>query len=110
VAKLASDVIVTGGLGFIGTHVADAYLAAGHSVILIDSEVAAVVDGNEYEAHPRCTVIRESVEDAFKDDGCLEGASRVVHAASHVGPAGILRYAGRLGPGMVRATECVIER
>jgi nucleoside-diphosphate-sugar epimerase len=55
-------------------------------------------------------VIREPVEDYFKDDGCLEGASRVVHAASHVGPAGILRYSGRLGPEMVRAAECVIER
>lgn len=108
--KLVGSVIVTGGLGFIGTHVADAYLAAGHSVILIDSEVAAVVDGKEYEAHPRCHVVREPVETYFSNDGCLEGVSRVVHAASHVGPAGILRYAGQLGAEMVNATKYVIER
>ncbi len=33
----------------------------------------------------------------------------MVHAASHVGPAGILKYAGRLGPEIVRGTGNVIE-
>jgi UDP-glucose 4-epimerase len=30
-------IIVTGGAGFIGSHVADAYLAAGHEVVVVDS-------------------------------------------------------------------------
>jgi nucleoside-diphosphate-sugar epimerase len=107
---MARDVVVTGGLGFIGSHIVDAYLTAGDHVTVIDSEVAAVVDGGEYESHPRCKVIREPVEEVFKEEDCLKDASRVVHAASHVGPAGILRYSGRLGPEMVRAAECVIER
>jgi nucleoside-diphosphate-sugar epimerase len=107
---LAREIVITGGLGFIGSHVADAYLAAGDRVTVIDSEVAAVVDGSEYETHPRCEVIREPVEEVFKDDSCLKDVDRVVHAASHVGPAGILQYSGRLGPEMVRAAECVIER
>ncbi|MGH8773577.1 MAG: NAD-dependent epimerase/dehydratase family protein, partial [Burkholderiales bacterium] len=51
-----SRIVVTGGLGFIGSHVVDAYLAAGNSATIIDSEVAAVTDGMEYEAHPNCTV------------------------------------------------------
>lgn len=101
-------IVVTGGLGFIGSHVVDAYLALGDRVTVIDSEVAAVVDGSEYEAHPACTVVRSSVED-FLEERSFEGADRVVHAASHVGPAGILRYAGRLGPEMVRSTERVLE-
>ena len=29
-------IIVTGGAGFIGSHVADAYIAAGHRVAVID--------------------------------------------------------------------------
>jgi len=108
--KLTREIVITGGLGFIGSHVADAYLAAGDSVTVIDSEVAAVVDGNEYEQHPLCKVIREPVEAVFKDESILKDADRVVHAASHVGPAGILQYSGRLGPEMVRAAESVIER
>lgn len=102
-------ITVTGGLGFIGSHVADAYLAAGDYVTIIDSEIASVTDGGEYEAHPNCVIVRKSVEDFLEDGGSFVGMDRVVHAAAHVGPAGILRYAGRLGPQMVRTTECVIE-
>jgi nucleoside-diphosphate-sugar epimerase len=104
-----SKVVVTGGLGFIGSHVADAHLAAGDQVIIIDSQVASVIDGTEQEAHPHCTVIRKSVEKFFEDGGSFEEVDRVVHAASHVGPAGILQYAGNLGSDMVRCTEYVLE-
>lgn len=104
-----SKILVTGGLGFIGSHVADAHLAAGDSVTIIDSEVASVTEGSEFESQPRCTVVREPVEDFLRNGGTFEGFDRVVHAASHVGPAGILQYAGRLGPEMIRSTECVLE-
>ncbi|MGB8627167.1 MAG: NAD-dependent epimerase/dehydratase family protein, partial [Candidatus Cybelea sp.] len=30
-------IVITGGAGFIGSHVADAYLAAGHDVLIVDS-------------------------------------------------------------------------
>ena len=102
------SIVVTGGLGFIGSHIVDAHLALGDRVTVIDSEVAAVVDGSDYEAHPACSVVRMPVEEFLEQDS-FKGADRVVHAASHVGPAGILRYAGRLGPEMVRATERVLE-
>lgn len=104
-----TEVVVTGGLGFIGSHVVDAYLAAGYRVTIIDSGISAAIEGDEYEAHPRCTVVRRSIEDYFAEGGGFEGADRVVHAAAHVGPAGILQYAGRLGSDMVRSTEYVIE-
>lgn len=102
-------IAITGGLGFIGSHVADAFLAEGRSVTIVDSEVASVTDGSEYDAHPRCTVIRSSVEEYLADGGSFADAERVVHAAAHVGPAGILQYAGRLGGDIVKGTECVIE-
>ncbi len=102
-------IVVTGGLGFIGSHVVDAYLATGNSVTIIDSEIAAVIDGVDYEVHPNCTVVRKSAEDFFDDGGSIEDADRVVHAAAHVGSAGILRYAGRLGPEIVGGTEYVLK-
>ncbi|MGF1595889.1 MAG: NAD-dependent epimerase/dehydratase family protein [Acidimicrobiales bacterium] len=102
-------VIVTGGLGFIGSFVADAYLDAGRKVVIIDSMVSSVISTKPYDEHPNCTVLRMKVEDFFLAGGTVAGAERVIHAASLVGPAGILRFAGRLGPEIVRSAETVIE-
>ncbi len=104
-----AKVFITGGLGFIGSHLVDAHLQAGDSVVVLDSGVAAVAESGEYEDHPRCEVILQSLEDFFESGGSLEGVDRVVHAASHVGPAGILKYAGHLGHEIVRGTGNVIE-
>ena len=101
--------IVTGGLGFIGSHVADAYLALGNTVVIIDSKVSSVISDEKYVQHPRCLVYEMSVEDFFIGGGSVEGAERVIHAASLVGPAGILQYAGRVGPDIVRSAEVIIE-
>ncbi len=103
-------VIVTGGMGFIGSFVADAYLEKGKKVIIIDSLVSSVISTEPYESNPNCTVLKMSVEDYFTQGGTVEGAERVVHAASLVGPAGILRFAGRLGADIVRACQLVVEQ
>jgi len=100
-------VVVTGGLGFIGSHVVDALLAAGRQVTIIDSMVAAVTDGREYE--PTCAVHRVSIHEYLTNGGTFEGIDLVVHAASHVGPAGILKHSGSLGADIVAVTQEVIE-
>ncbi len=103
-------VIVTGGLGFIGSFVADAYLEAGKKVVIIDSMVSSVIPTAPYDDNPDCTVLKMSVQDYFENGGDVAGADRVVHAASLVGPAGILRFAGRLGHDIVRACQLVVEQ
>jgi UDP-glucose 4-epimerase len=37
-----AKILVTGGAGFIGSHVADAYLAAGHDVVVLDNLVTGL--------------------------------------------------------------------
>jgi nucleoside-diphosphate-sugar epimerase len=103
------EVVVTGGLGFIGSHVVDALLAAGRRVVVIDSMEAAVTDGAEYERHPACVVWRESISEYFDRGRDFAGADRVIHAASPVGPAGILQRQGRLGNDIVTSTQLVVE-
>jgi nucleoside-diphosphate-sugar epimerase len=102
-------VVITGGLGFIGSHVVDALLAAGRQVTVIDSMVAAVTDGREYEVFPDCVVHRVSIAEYLANGGSFANADLVVHAASHVGPAGILRHQGSLGADIVATTQHVIE-
>jgi len=101
---------VTGGLGFIGSFVADEYLKAGRKVVIIDSMVSSVIPTSPYDNNPDCTVLKMSVQDYFEQGGDVAGADRVVHAASLVGPAGILKFAGRLGHDIVRAwpTPCTV--
>jgi nucleoside-diphosphate-sugar epimerase len=101
-------VTVTGGLGFIGSHVVDGLLAAGHDVQIIDSMVAAVTDGREYESHPRSRVHRMAVRDFLEDRG-FDGAHWVIHAASPVGPVGILADQGRLGGEIVATAQAVAD-
>ena len=102
-------ILITGGLGFIGTHVADAYLALGHKVTLLDSMVAAVNDGSWYAGNSNVEILKVSVEDYFADGGTVERFDRVIHAASHVGPAGILKYAGQIGYDIARGAHDVVE-
>jgi nucleoside-diphosphate-sugar epimerase len=103
------EVFVTGGLGFIGSFVADAYLTAGRRVTIIDSEVGSVTDGREYDAHPRCTVMRASVQKFLESGGTFTNADRVIHAGAPVGPARLLGSSGRIGEEIVRSTSLVLE-
>ncbi len=102
-------VIITGGLGFIGSFVADAYLEAGRKVVIIDSMISSVISTEPYDNHPNCTVCKVSVEEYFLGGGSVAGADRVIHAASLVGPAGILKYGGRLGAEIVRSCQLVVD-
>jgi UDP-glucose 4-epimerase len=51
------EVIVTGGAGFIGSHVVDAYVAAGHSVVVIDN----LATGNRDHVHPAAQLIEMDI-------------------------------------------------
>ncbi|MEM7274638.1 MAG: NAD-dependent epimerase/dehydratase family protein [Actinomycetota bacterium] len=108
--ETAGAVIITGGMGFIGSFVADAFLALGKRVVIIDSLVSSVIATEPYEADPNCTVLKMSVAEYFEGGGTVAGAERVIHAASLVGPAGILRFAGQLGHDIVRSCQLVIDQ
>jgi UDP-glucose 4-epimerase len=52
-------ILVTGGAGFIGSHVVDAYVAAGHEVAVIDN----FSTGNEDNLNPAAEIFRIDVRD-----------------------------------------------
>jgi UDP-glucose 4-epimerase len=53
-------IIVTGGAGFIGSHIADAYLAAGHAVVVIDD----LSHGSRRNVHPKVKFYKADINDA----------------------------------------------
>jgi nucleoside-diphosphate-sugar epimerase len=94
-------VVVTGGLGFIGSHVAERYRDDGHHVVIIDNGSGAVVHDI-----PGTTVIRDDVRNI--DLGHLRG-DLIVHCASPVGAVGLLSLAGRIVTDIVGVTAHVTE-
>ena len=77
--------LVTGGAGFIGSHVVDALLAAGHEVRVLDSLDAQVHDGRPEYLNAAAELIVADVRDRDALRSALAGVDRVAHLAAAVG-------------------------
>ncbi|MGH3435534.1 MAG: NAD-dependent epimerase/dehydratase family protein [Sciscionella sp.] len=79
-------VLITGGAGFIGSHVADALTAAGHSVLLLDALLAqAHGDGQVPPWLGDNELVTGDVRDREILDTVLPGVDAVCHQAAMVG-------------------------
>lgn len=97
-------VLILGGLGFIGSSIADQYHAAGHTVMVCDNLSSNVIDVSET---PATTWSLLDVEDCI---GSLEDhPDLVIHCANPVGAAGILSQKGRIASETVRTTSAAVE-
>jgi UDP-glucose 4-epimerase len=102
--------LITGGAGFIGSHLVEALLAAGHEVAVLDDlstgrvENLAVVTG-----HPRLELNTGSVTDEDLVRKLVAGADVVYHLAAAVGVRLILdRPVGTIETNIV-GTETVLR-
>jgi dTDP-L-rhamnose 4-epimerase len=80
-------VLITGGAGFIGSHLADALIARGDRVRALDSldpQVHGAVDRPPY-LHPDVELTVADVRDRWAVDAALAGVDAVVHLAAAVG-------------------------
>ncbi len=81
-------VLITGGAGFIGSHAADALLAAGYEVRLLDN-LSPQVHGSQRHRptylNKQAELIVGDITDALAVERALRGADMVLHLASAVG-------------------------
>ena len=84
---MAEHVLVTGGAGFIGSHLADELLRAGHRVRVLDSLVEQVHGQSQRPDYldEEAELIAGDVRNAEVVRGALEGIDSVVHLAARVG-------------------------
>ena len=84
---MGKTVLITGGAGFIGSHVADELLAAGHRVRALDSLDPQVHAEGERPAYldDDVELLRGDVRDADAVARALEGVDAVYHFAARVG-------------------------
>jgi dTDP-L-rhamnose 4-epimerase len=78
-------ILITGAAGFIGSHVADAALAAGHGVRGLDSLDPAVHDGRPGYWPDDAELVVGDVRDPAAVRAALDGVDAVCHQAALVG-------------------------
>jgi dTDP-L-rhamnose 4-epimerase len=77
--------LVTGGAGFIGSHLVARLAALGVETVVLDSLDAQVHDGRPATAPAGTTFVPGDVGDAEAVDEALVGVERIVHLAAAVG-------------------------
>lgn len=97
-------VLITGGLGFIGSHLADRFARLGWDVVVLDNLTAPVVS----VTHPSVRWMMVGDARAITQKH-VATADLVIHAASPVGCAGILRLQGTIAGEIVAATQKVAD-
>jgi UDP-glucuronate decarboxylase len=64
---MIKTILVTGGTGFIGSHLCDALLTQGHRVLCLDNNFTGCIENIEHiRAHPRFEFIRHDVTEPIR--------------------------------------------
>lgn len=102
--------LITGGAGFIGSHLAEAYLERGDEVSIIDDLSTGSIENIQHlKKHPRFDYTIESVRNAPVLAELVDRADIVIHLAAAVGVQLIVESPVRTIETNVRGTEVVLE-
>ncbi len=83
-------VVITGGAGFIGSHLVDCFLKKGAQVIAIDNLITGSEENlKEYFDNGKFQFLKEDVCDFFRIEG---GIDLILHFASPASPFDYLKY------------------
>lgn len=102
-------VLITGGAGFIGSHLADAYLERGDEVAVIDDLSTGTIENIRHlKANPKFSYTIDSVHNQPVTAELVDQADVVVHLAAAVGVKLIVESPVRTIETNVRGTEVVL--
>ena len=103
-------VLITGGAGFIGSHVADLLLDQGHEVRVYDRLVEQVHNDHGPRHVPTdAEFIHADVRDAAALRKALEGVDAIVHHAAEVGVGQSMYQITRYVDGNTNGTAVLLE-
>ncbi|HEX6715614.1 MAG TPA: NAD-dependent epimerase/dehydratase family protein [Pyrinomonadaceae bacterium] len=109
------NILVTGGAGFIGSHLVDALIDRGHRVRILDAVVEQVHgDAGPQYLNPKAEFLQGDVCDPDLVDRALEGIDIVYHKAAEVGVGQsmyeITRYVRANDLGTAVLLEAIVKR
>lgn len=101
--------LITGGAGFIGSHLCEALLAQGHRVVVIDDLSTGRLDNIVHlKPHAQFQFVRETVDNALVLDRLASVSDIVVHLAAAVGVQLIVQDPVRTIRTNINSTEAVL--
>ena len=105
---MSQPILITGGAGFIGSHLAERLKAAGHTLTLIDNlstgrraNVAPLLDD-------RCRLIEADASEALTDPALYRRAQAIYHLAADVGVKRIVEKPAHMVANNVMETDAVL--
>jgi UDP-glucose 4-epimerase len=108
--NLPTQVLITGGAGFIGSHLAEALLERGHRVTIIDDLSTGRFDNIAHLAdHPRFHFAIESITNEVVMDRLVSECSLIFHLAAAVGVQLIVESPVHTIETNIMGTEAVLK-
>jgi UDP-glucose 4-epimerase len=106
-----SKVLVTGGAGFIGSHLVDSLVARGDTVIVLDDLSTGRHDNlRQHEGDPRVEFVLGSILNEGLVDDTIRRADLVLHLAAAVGVNLIVKRPLESLATNIRGSEIVLEK
>lgn len=99
-------VLITGGAGFIGSHLVDLHIKKGDQVTVVDDlSTGSLSNINHHTNHPDFTFYTSLMEDWGELDKVISSADLVYHMAAVVGVKRVLESPTNVVSGNITATE-----
>jgi UDP-glucose 4-epimerase len=107
---MAKRFLVTGGAGFIGSHLAELLVARGHAVTVLDDLSTGRLENlSQLRDRPGLQIIRDSVENDRVVNIAMASCDAVFHLAAAVGVRLIVEQPVRTIRSIIHGTEVVLE-
>ena len=86
-------ILITGGLGFLGSYTIEKYKSKGYDITIIDNLSTNTIDVSDPICKGCNVIIMDILDYTWKKEDKFD---MIIHLASPVGPAGILQHSGKM--------------
>lgn len=108
--KIAMKFLITGGAGFVGSHLAEELLQQGHKVAIIDDLSTGSIENIQHlKSSSNFSYVIDSVTNVGLSAELVDGADRIYHLAAAVGVKLIVESPVRTIETNIRGTEIILE-